>query len=60
MRRERGSVTATIRVHRLSFFVVPLHCTRGPPLVPLESEDEDEDAVGEGGLDAARGRLVGV
>ena len=46
-------MTATMRVHRLSSFVVPLHCTFSPPL-------PDEDAVDDDGLDAARGRFVGV
>ena len=45
-----------MRVHRLSCFVVPLHCTFTSP---LEVED-DVEAVGEGGLDDALGRFVGV
>ena len=48
-------------MHRLSAFVIPLHCTRGPlfPL-PFPFPPYEDATDGDGGLDAARGRLLGV
>lgn len=59
--RASGTDTATIRVHRLSCFVVPLHCTFSPPFPPALLPDPDEDATdGDGGLDDALCRREGV